>query len=157
MSPDEAYQIGFLASCAEDGIGDADAVALYRKTAHAKQAFGGLGTLAGAVAGPVAAPRERKMEGLGHGVAQGLGWDVGGGFGAGGGAGLGYLLAAKLRELGAGGSGGAVGGVPLEALGIVGGAGLGYLAGGETGRRAVGAMTGPAPWSDKPQKQTPDA
>ena len=40
MSPDNAYQVGFLAGCAEDGIGGAEAVELYRKTAHTKQAIG---------------------------------------------------------------------------------------------------------------------
>lgn len=38
MSPDEAYKVGFLAGCAEDGIDGAAAVELYRKAAQTKQA-----------------------------------------------------------------------------------------------------------------------
>jgi hypothetical protein len=149
MTPDDAYNIGFLAGCAEAGLNGTEATALHAKTAATKQALGGIGTLAGAVAGPIAAPRKRKMEGLGHGVAQGLGWDVGGALGAGSGAGLGAMLAAALRARGTDGS---VGGVPLGALAIGGGAGIGYALGGETGRRAVGGLTGPAPWDDKQEK-----
>lgn len=151
MTPDDAYNIGFLAGCAEAGLDGAEATMLHEKTAAAKQAFGGLGTLAGAVAGPIAAPRKRKMEGLGHGIAQGLGWDVGAGLGAGGGAALGVLLANALQQRGA--NAGLAPSQSALALGIGGGAGVGYALGGLAGRGVVRDLTGPAPWERDQEKR----
>jgi hypothetical protein len=40
MTPDEAYNIGFLAGCAEAGLDGTEAIALHEKTAATKQADG---------------------------------------------------------------------------------------------------------------------